>query len=334
MKRGYPMERTMLLSREDIVSVLDMPKCIELVDQVFKAHGQGHAVMPPKLKLIMEETDGWANAMPGYLKDINAAGLKWAGGWNNNPSRGLPYIMAEMFLINPENGGLKAVLDAGYITDLRTGAATTVAAKYLARKDANSIAIIGAGAQGRMQLRALACLFDTDDVRVVDYFREAANAFAENMSKELGITVKASQSIQDAVNNADIIVTATTADEALVKKDWVTPGAFIASVGSFPELAPELVMSADKIVVDSWAQNCVRGEIFRLIDQGRLTRSDIHGEMGDVAAGNIPARESDQEIIVAGLIGLGTHDVACANHVVEVLQSQQRGQYFDFQQAS
>jgi ornithine cyclodeaminase/alanine dehydrogenase len=116
------MEQTLLLSRGDIAASLTMPKCIELVGRVFKAHGQGNAVMPPKLKLIMAEADGWINAMPGYLTDINAAGLKWAGGWANNPSCGMPYIMAEMFLIDPETGRLKAVLEAGYITNLRTGA--------------------------------------------------------------------------------------------------------------------------------------------------------------------------------------------------------------------
>ena len=327
------MEKTLLLSRGEISSILTMPKCIELVDRVFKAHGQGNAVMPPKIKLIMAETDGWINAMPGYLKDINAAGLKWAGGWANNPSRGLPYIMAEMFLIDPDSGALRAVLDAGYITDLRTGAATAVAAKYLARKDPGSIAIIGAGAQGRMQLRALHCLLETGDVRVADHFSDAANRFATDMGEELGIAIHATGSIQDAVKDAGIIVTATTADTPLLYKEWVSPGALIASVGSFPELDPELVMSADKIVVDSWAQNCVRGEIFRLIEQGRLARDDIHGEMGDVAAGSIPARESDEEVIVAGLIGLGTHDVACAAHVVEAVLQKGGGTFFDFQQS-
>jgi alanine dehydrogenase len=326
------MEQTLLLSRGDIAASLTMPKCIELVDRVFKAHGQGNAVMPPKLKLVMAEVDGWINAMPGYLKDIRAAGLKWAGGWANNPACGMPYIMAEMFLIEPDTGRLKAVLDAGYITDLRTGAATAAAAKYLARKDAGRIAIIGAGAQGRMQLRALSCAFDVDDIRITDCIPEVARAFAKEMSAELGISVQPVSDARTAVDGADIIVTATAADEALIQKGWVSPGAFISSVGSYPELDPELVMSADKIIVDSWAQNCVRGEIFRLIEQGRLTREEIYGEMGDVAAGNIPGRESDEEVIVAGLIGLGTHDVACAAHVVETALQEGRGSFFDFQQ--
>lgn len=327
------MEKTLLLSRSEIAAKLTMPTCIELVDQVFTAHGQGNAVMPPKLKLIMEETDGWANAMPGYLKDMNAAGLKWAGGWAHNPSCGLPYIMAEMFLIDPQTGRLKAVLDAGFITDLRTGAATAVAANYLARKDAGSIAIIGAGAQGRMQLRALRCAFEIEDIRITDYYPEAAGAFAKAMSAELGVAVQPVADTRAAVDGADIIVTATTADDALIQNGWVAPGAFIASVGSYPELDPELVMSADKIIVDSWTQNCVRGEIFRLIETGRLTREMIHGEMGDVAAGNLPGRESDEEIIVAGLIGLGTHDVACAAHVVDSVLQAGQGTFFDFQQA-
>jgi alanine dehydrogenase len=327
------MAETLLLSRKEIASLLNMPACIEIVEQVFKAHGEGRAVMPPKIKLVMEDHAGWANAMPGYLKDLQAAGLKWAGGWSDNPPSGLPYIMAEMFLIDPANGRLKAVLEAGYITDLRTGAATAVAAKYLARKDAGVLAIIGAGAQGRMQLRALQCVYPAIAVRVSDRDPKAAERFARGMSEELGIAVQPVADIQAAVRDADIVVTATTADEALIHRGWLSTGAFIASVGSFPELDPELVLGAAKIVVDSWSQNCTRGELFRLIDAGSLKREDIHGEMGAVAAGLLPGRESAHELIVAGLIGLGTHDVACAAHVVDLALTQGRGQSFDFQQA-
>lgn len=326
------MTETLLLSRKDIESILGMPTCIDIVEQVFRAHGEGNAIMPPKIKLIMKEKSGWVNAMPGYLKDIDAAGLKWVGGWTDNPSKGLPYIVGEIFLIDPGSGLLKAVLEGGYITNLRTGAATAVAAKYLARRDAGTITIIGAGAQGYMQLRALHCVFPVEDVRVTDYYPESAKQFAESMSAELGIAVQPVNDIEAAVNGADIIITSTTADEALIRKSWVSPGTFIASVGTYPELDPELVLKADKVIVDSWAQNCTRGELFRLIEADRIARVDIHGEMGEVVAGTLSGRDSDRELIIASLVGLGTHDVACAAQVVELALRKGLGTFFDFQQ--
>lgn len=324
---------TMLLARADVASLLTMSTCIDIVEQVFRAHAQGYALMPPKIRIEIEEKSGSIGAMPSYLKDIGAAGLKWAGGWSDNPSKGLPFIMAEMFLIDPDSGRLKAVLEAGYITALRTGAATAVAARYLARRDSSSIAIIGAGVQGRMQLRALHCVFPVKDIRVADRSAEAAEKFAENMSVELGTSINSVPDIRLAVDGADIIVTATTADQPLVCKDWVSPGAFIASVGSYPELDPELVLCADKIIVDNWEQNRNHGEFIRLIEAGRLDETNIHGEMGAVVAGIRPGRESDSELIVAGLIGMGTHDVACAAYVVDKAIAQGRGAYFDFQQS-
>jgi ornithine cyclodeaminase len=183
-----------------------------------------------------------------------------------------------------------------------------------------------------MQLRALNCLFALKEVRVADAFPESADRFAADLSAEIGVKVRPYADLQTAVMGADIIVTATSADEALVLKPWVSEGAFIASVGSYPELDPELVLCADKLVVDSWAQNCTRGELYRLIDGGRLTQADIHGELGAVVSGALPGRESDREIIMAALIGLGTHDLACAAYVVEKARRRGHGAAFDFKQ--
>ncbi len=323
---------TRLLSRENIKRYLEMPTCLDIVEKVLKEQGEGRVVMPPKLFLDMNQVSGWINAMPAYLISQKAAGLKWAGGWAGNAEKGLPYIMGEIFLINAETGSLDAVLEGGYITDLRTGAATGIAAKYLAREKSKTVAIIGAGNQGMMQIRALHNVFSLSEVRVTDISSDRTDNFVKEMGEELGISIIKTRDPQEAVSEADIIVTVTTANETLVRRDWVARGAFIASVGSYPELDPEIILNADKIVVDNWAQNEHRGELVPLIRDGLLTRENVHGEMSEIVAGRKNGRETEDEIIVACLIGLGCLDVGCASYVYTEAQKSGMGETFDFQQ--
>jgi alanine dehydrogenase len=324
---------TLLLSREDIQGCLDMPTCLDIVEQVFKAHGEAKVVMPPKLSLNLEGADSWANAMPAYVGPFDAAGLKWVGGWSGNIEKGLPFIMGTILLIEPQTGLLLSVMEGGFITDLRTGAATGVAAKYLAKRDSAIVGIIGAGAQARMQLRALCNVFPLEEVRIADIVPEALTRFAREMEQELGVAIKKAASNQEAVEGADIIVTATTSHQILVKRAWVARGAFVASIGSYPELDPQLILNAEKVVVDSWAQNKHRGELSHLVREGLIGEKNVHGEIGEIVAGKIPGRENEDEVIVACLIGLGSHDVGCAHFAYEEAKKRGLGSKFDFQQS-
>jgi ornithine cyclodeaminase/alanine dehydrogenase len=324
---------TLLISKEDIKTCIDMPACLNITESVFTDHGQDNVVMPSKLHLEIPDKEGWANAMPAYLISQNSAGLKWVGGWTRNRKKGLPFIMAEIFLIDPETGILKAVMDGGYITDLRTGAATGIAAKYLAKKQSKTIAIIGAGNQARMQLRALQHIFDLEEIRVADIFEEAAKNFAKEMHQELNIPVLVANDPRKAVSKADIIVTVTTANEILIKREWITDGTFIASLGSYTELDPEIVLNADKLLVDNLDQSRHRGELAPLIAKGFLDEKSIYGEIGEAVAGQKPGRETDKEIIVACMIGLGSVDIGCANYVFTKSRERGIGKLFDFKQS-
>lgn len=330
--------QTLLLSREDIKACFQMPKCLEIVEQVFRAHGEGKVVMPAKLGLDLGEVGGWPpydafmNAMPAYLGSIDVAGLKWAGGWKQNPHRALPYVMASILLVDCRNGLLLSVLEGGYITNLRTGAATGVAAKYLARKDSRTVGIIGTGCQGRMQIRALSHLFSFEDVRVMDINREAAERFVAEMGKELSISLRQVSHYQEAVEGADIVVAATGARGAFVRREWLSPGSFVATVGSYPELHPQVILQADKVLVDSWAQNKHRGELSALVKDGRFSEDDLYGEVGEVVAGKKGGRDNDHEVLVCCLIGLGSHDVGCAHFVYEEAHRQGMGTLFSFHQ--
>lgn len=324
---------TLVLSREDIQQCLDMPTCLQIVEQVFKAHGEGNVVMPAKLSLNLEGADGWVNAMPAYVGPYGAAGLKWVGGWSKNIERGLPFIMGTILLIEPQTGLLLSVMEGGFITDLRTGAATGVTAKYLAKKDSRVVGLIGAGAQARMQLRALCNVFPLEEVRIADIVPEALVRFAREMAQEVEVPIKKAANNQEAVEGADIIVTATTSHQILVKRAWVATGAFVASIGSYPELDPQLIFNSEKVVVDSWTQSKHRGELSRLVGEGLINEENIHGEIGEVVAGKIPGRENEDEIIVACLIGLGSHDIGSAHFAYKEAKKRGLGTLFDFQQS-
>jgi ornithine cyclodeaminase/alanine dehydrogenase len=329
---------TLLLSKKDVQRCLDMPQCLEIVEQVFRAHGEGKVIMPAKLGLSLGESRGWPsyeafmNAMPAYLGPMDAAGLKWAGGWKQNPRKGLPYVMATILLIDPSSGLLLSVVEGSYITNLRTGAATGVAAKYLAKRNAKTVAIIGAGAQGRMQVRALSCLFAFAEVRVMDIDPKISERFATEMGEELGLSIHQTMGHQEAVEGADIVVTATVARQILVRREWVSPGTFIASVGSYPELDPRIVFEADRVLVDSWAQNKYRGELSGLVETGEFGDKDLYGEVGDVVAGKKRGRDDDQQIIVCCLIGMGSQDVGCAHFVYQEAKRRDIGTAFSFDQ--
>jgi len=324
--------KTLLLSREDIQRCLDMRACLGIVEQVFRAHGEGKVVMPAKLSLNLERAGGWVNAMPAYVDPFDTAGLKWVGGWGGNIERGLPFIMGTILLIEPQTGLLLSVMEGGFITNIRTGAATGVAAKYLAKKDSAIVGLVGAGAQARMQLRALSNVFSLEEVRIADIVPEALTRFAQEMERELGVAIKKARNNEEAVDGADIIVTATASHQILVKRAWVSRGAFVASIGSYPELDPQLILNAEKLLVDSWAQNKHRGELSRLVEEGLINEENIHGEIGEVVAGKMPGREREDEIIVACLIGLGGHDVGCAHFAYEEAEKRGLGSKFDFQQ--
>jgi len=330
--------KTLLLSRQDVKSCLDMSKCLEIIEQVFRAHGEGKVVMPAKLGLNLGESSDWPsydafmNAMPAYLGPIDAAGLKWAGGWKQNPQSGLPYVMATILLIDCQNGLLLSVMEGGYITNTRTGAATGIAAKYLARKDSKTVAIIGAGNQGRMQIRALSPLFLLEDVRVMDINPEAAEMFVAEMRGELGLSIRQVKDHQEAVEGADIVVAATGARGVLVKREWVSPGTFIATVGSYPELDPQIIFDADKVLVDSWAQNMHRGELSVLVQERKFSEKNLYGEVGEVVAGEKTGRDNDRQILVSCLIGLGSHDVGCAHFVYQEAKKRGMGTFFSFHQ--
>jgi ornithine cyclodeaminase/alanine dehydrogenase len=236
-------------------------------------------------------------------------------------------------LCDAEKGCPLAVMDSRDVTSLRTGAATAVAAKHLARRDSRNVTICGCGTQGRIQIKALSYVFRIQTVFAYDTNSERAIGFSREVSEELGIPVHSISDLSGSVRQSEICVTCTPARHAYLGIDDVSPGAFIAAVGADnpekQELDPTL-MANSKIVADVLEQCAVMGDLHHALDAGVVTKADVHGELGEVVAGKKVGRESDTEIIVFDSTGMALQDVAAAARVYEKAQEQGLGMRLSF----
>lgn len=327
---------TLLITQEEIQSVLDLPSVLDIVERTYRFHGEGKVVLPPKLTLDLGEGAPWPpyqafmNTMPAYLGDVDVAGIKCVGGFRGNPAKGLPYITGTILLINPQNGMLIAVLEGAYITALRTGAASAVFAKFLARKDSSVLAIIGAGTQGRMHLRELSQVFNLTEVRVADIDAARQQEYCRSMASEVRVNIRAMQSHEEAVRGADIVCTLTAATEPLVRKEWLKKGGLVIGGGSYQELEADVILKADKIVIDNWAQASHRGALAGLVEAGKLRHENIYADIFEIVAGRKAGRETDDEDIVGVPVGLGSLDIACAYEAYQRVAKQGAGTPFRF----
>ena len=322
--------KTALLSKDQIEKAIPMDAVTQAVEEVYRAHGNDLTIMPPKITLDLSPigVEAWTIAMPAYVHPLRAAGIKWVGGYLENPKKGLDYILAMIILQEPETGAPLAVMDGAHITHIRTGAAAGVCAKYFARPDSRILGVIGAGKQGKTSLRAISSLFHLKEAHVYDISPEASARYAEEMQPAVAVKLVPVSRPKDAVRAADIVVTATTANEAIVLNEWLKPGVVCVSLGSSQEFDDESIIGADKVIVDNWEQCKDRGELARLVSQGRFRREMIHAEMGEVVAGLKPGRSSLSEKIMVVPIGIGTLDIAVAQLAYQRLKD--HCQHFEF----
>lgn len=313
-------EGTLVLTRREVASLLDLPACVGAVEEAFRQYGAGKTAQPGILGF----------PYPGGGFHIKAAGLdlsrryfavKTNGNYSNNPDRfSLPAIQGVIVLCDGENGSPLALLDSIEITVVRTGAATAVAARRLARLDAKVVLICGCGNQGRVQLRAVALVRPIVRAHVFDIDAARSVRFAAEMSAELGIEVLPTRDLAQALRESDICVTCTPSRRFFVPREEVRPGTFVAAVGADSsdkqELDPRLVATS-KVVVDIREQCAELGELHHALAEGLASVENVHAELGEIVAGSKPGRESDSEIIVFDSTGTALQDVAAAAVVYE-----------------
>lgn len=307
------MVQIRLLTRSDVEQVLTMGETIAVIEDAFRAHGEGKVVQPQPMRINVENHEGRLTARAAFIEPMDAVGLKFTGGYYANPRKyGLPSILGVIILVDAKSGAPLAVMDASFITGIRTGALGAVAARYLARNDSSVVGIIGAGTQGRFQLRGLHELFELAEVRVTDVSESGLASYVSDMRGELGVEIRAVASGQDAAAGADIIVTCTPSLDPVLMADWIDAGAHINTIGGKHELDPQIMKLADKIVVDEWVHTKGTRDFQTALAAGIITENDIHGELGEVVLGAKASRTSRSEVTLFVTSGLAVEDVAAA----------------------
>ncbi len=327
---------TLLLSASDVQRALSMEDAIGLVERGFVEFGEGAVDMPQRLVIFVSEHNGLAGFMPARVRGMGALSVKTVTAFKDNPKKGLPTIFGTVTLLDPETGVPVSVMDAGYLTAVRTGAASGVATKYLAGEGGRIAAIFGAGVQGRTQLEAICTVRSINEVKVFDIDRGQAERFAKEMGGRGPIpdNIKVVDSAKDALAGAHIVVTATTSPSPIFNGDDLSPGAHINGVGSHAPGARELdtkTLVRSKIVCDS-VEACLveAGDLLIPIQEGALRESDIYGGLADVISGKLLGRESDEEITLFKSVGLAFQDAVVALHTYRKAQGMGLGMEFQF----
>lgn len=298
------------LSREDIEAIgLPMREIIEALDAMFREKGEGKVEMPAKPG-IHPRPDAFIHAMPAYIPSQQAAGIKWVSGFPENAKRELPYISGLLILNDPETGIPISVMDCTWITAKRTGAATAVAAKYLARPDSSRAGILACGVQGRSNLEALSCLFDIKEVKVYDIVPEIARRYAEEVSEQLGVEIKPVSQAREAVERMDLVVTSGPIlkhPTPAIQQGWLAEGAFASPVDFDSYWTGEALEEVDRLATDDIAQM----QYYR--ERGYFQNTpQPYADLGEIASGRKPGRQSESERTMSINLGLALDDMATA----------------------
>lgn len=309
-------QEVLYLSRGDVESVdLPMASVVDAVEAVFCEKGEGRVEMPPKPG-IHPAPDSFIHAMPAYVPGMGAAGMKWVSGFPANQKAGLPYISGLLVLNDPANGIPTCVMDATWITAKRTGAATAVAAKYLARRDSRVLGVLGCGVQGRANVEALMVTCKSlEQVRAYDIDRKALQSYVEDVRVKHGISVTGVAAPRNAVERCDIVVTAGPIlkhPEPGIENGWLARGAFACPLDFDSYWKPAAMRSVDKFCTDD------REQLAYYKTVGYFSGiPEVHADLGEVVTGRRPGRENDHERIMSMNLGVAIEDMATAVAVLK-----------------
>lgn len=315
----------LLLSREDIKKVFTIKDAIEADKKAFQYVVEGKCEIPLRTNIQAPKYDGCFLFMPAYLEEMDTASLKIINIFPHNIDNGIPSSPAQVLLIDGKTGLVTAVLDGTYVTQLRTGAASGAAFDVLAKKDCRIGALIGTGGQAPTQLEAMLAARTLQEVRVYDMNPERTKAFAETMQEELkdyGARIVPAASSDEAIDDADMIITVTPSSKPVFDGTKVKAGATISCVGAYQhhmqEMDPAILPRASKIYFDSReAVLSESGDILIPLEEGIITEKDFTGNLGDVLLGKVVGRENDDEIIVFETVGVAAQDLVAAKEIYD-----------------
>jgi ornithine cyclodeaminase/alanine dehydrogenase-like protein (mu-crystallin family) len=310
-------ESILYLTDQDVEQTLSIDQAVDLAEKGIEADAHGRVVGDKFYMNVGDE--GFIKPFSGYLSGETLAFVKTFSFFPRNPERfDCPTTSSMVLLFDSETGLPACVMQGGIVTAMKTGASTAVTATHLALPESESVTIFGAGMLGRTHLRALCSRFKLRRAYVVDVLPDAATAYAMELGPDLGVPVEPVplEEREAAVRDSQIVVTVTTGDQPLVESDWLQPGAFVARLGSYRELAPDVITSADKVVVDSWTYVAPRiPELKALAEEGQFGPQNVHAEWPDIVEGRKPGRESHDEVIIYIALGIWGEYAAILPHV-------------------
>ena len=311
--------KVLIVNSAEVTRLLPMDECIDVMADALSALARGEAIVPLRPILWLPEKVGALGMMPSYLASADALGLKVVTVFQGNHGTKYDSHQGAVLLFESKHGQLLSIMDATSITGIRTAAVSGVATRLLARADAKSVAILGSGVQARTHLAAMIHSRSIDSVRVWSRDPEHARRFADRESKRHGIAVSAASSVQEAVQQADIICTTTSSREPILEGKWISPGTHINAVGSSVPFARELDSDAvrrARLYVDRRESALNEAGDFLLArKEGAVDDAHIVGEIGELLLGNIEGRQGPDEITLFKSLGLAVEDLAAANHI-------------------
>ncbi|KYH39048.1 MAG: alanine dehydrogenase [Candidatus Hecatellales archaeon B24] len=309
-----------MLGDGEVRALLTMEETIKAVEEAFKEKNLGRVQSPLKSYLFYEKYNGDHRFMPAYIEKLNIAGVKIVNTHPENRRKyGLPTVAGIIVLANPETGAILAILEATWITLAKTAAASAVATKYLARKEADCLGLVGAGLQAVAHLEALNQVMKLGEAKVWSRTRRTAEKFVERMAGQYpDVKLTVAETVREAAEGCDVIATLTPSRKPIVMGEWVKPGIHINAMGADApgkqELDPSILRKA-KIVVDDLEHSSHSGEINVPLSQGLISKENVYGEIGEIALGRKPGRTSSREITVFASTGVAIQDIAVAEAV-------------------
>ncbi len=322
-KKDMKLGSVLYLSRKDVETIaLPMREIIDALEAMFKEKGAGRTEMPPKPG-IHTRPDAFIHAMPAYIPNLQSAGMKWVSGYPDNQRKGLPYITGLLLLNDPETGIPITIMDCTWITAKRTGAATAVAAKYLARPDSTTVGIVACGVQGRSNLEALTCLFKIKKVKAYDLYPEIAEQYATEMSKALNLDIEPVKRLTEAVQGLDLVVTSGPIlkhPKPLIEPGWLADGAFASPVDFDSYWKGGAIRQINKLATDDLMQM----RYYR--QEGYFKETpEPYADLGEIVAGLKPGRESSKERAMSINLGLALDDMATAIRIYQLAKAKGMG---------
>jgi ornithine cyclodeaminase len=316
-----------ILQEDELRAVMTPDRAVAAMREAFRADGEGRTHVPSVINLEIPAARGEFHVKTAHIEGVPQIAVKIASGFYDNPSKGLPSGSGLMALFDAATGlPLALLLDNGFLTDIRTGAAGALAADYLARDSITTVGVIGSGVQARHQVRCLRVVRSFERIVAWSPNRVRLEAYCAEMAAD-GYDVTPAEDVEEVCAAADVLITATPSREPLVQAGWLREGVQVTAVGSDSpgkrELDPACFGRADLVVVDRYEQCAVFGELKHALDAGEIARRDLHAQLGEIVADRKLGRTADAQITLADLTGVGFQDTAIASAVFELLDARE-----------